>query len=665
MTVTVKLPDGNELQLPDGATGADAAAAIGPGLARAALAVSVGHPEAGDAPELRDLSRALPDGATLAIVTKRDEQALQLIRHDTAHVLAEAVLELYGGVKISIGPPIADGFYYDFQFPDGVSVSEADFAKIEERMRAHVKAGEPFERRDVTPGEARERFAAEGQDYKVELIDDLVTAAEHGHPARKLESVSLYTNGPFTDLCRGPHAPSTKSVGAFKLQSVAGAYWRGDSSRTMLTRIYGTAFFTKEELAGHLQRIEQARERDHRKLGRELGLFMFSELSPGSPFWKPPGMAIFNALTELWRRENLARGYREVKTPILYDVELWKQSGHWDKYQDNMYFTDVEDRPMGLKPMNCPAHIQIYNDERHSYRDLPVRYSEAGLVHRHEASGVLHGLLRVRHITQDDAHIFCTDEQVEAEVVQCLRFGFELYRLFGFEPRLELSTRPEQRIGDDDMWDRAEAALAGALDSEGLQYELNPGDGAFYGPKIDLHMTDSLGRSWQLGTVQLDYSMPERFELSYTGADNAEHRPVMIHRALLGSFERFIGILLEHYAGELPLWLAPLQAIVLPVSDRFNAYAHGVCDELLGKGVRAELDDRNESVGRKIREAELRKAPFMLIVGEREQAEATVSVREHHGGDVGAKSLQEFTSGLQGQLYSPALKPAKSPERDA
>jgi threonyl-tRNA synthetase len=666
MTVTVTLPDGKALALADGATGADAAAAIGPGLARAALAVEVSHPEADEGPQARDLSRPLPDGARLAILTKTSgEAALELIRHDAAHVLAEAVLELYPGVKISIGPPIADGFYYDFEFPQGVSVSEADFPKIEERMRAHVKAAEPFERRDVTPGEARERFAGEGQDYKVELIDDLVAAAQHGRPPRELESVSLYTNGPFTDLCRGPHAPSTKTVGAFKLQSVAGAYWRGDSERTMLTRIYGTAFFTKDELAEHLQRIEQAKARDHRKLGRELGLFMFSELSPGSPFWKPAGMAVWNSLTELWRRENLARGYREVKTPILYDVELWKQSGHWDKYQDNMYFTDVEGRAMGMKPMNCPAHIQIYNDERHSYRDLPVRYSEAGLVHRHEASGVLHGLLRVRHITQDDAHIFCTDEQVQGEVVECLRFGFDLYRLFGLEPRLELSTRPEQRIGSDAMWDRAEAALAGALDAEGLAYELNPGDGAFYGPKIDLHMTDSLGRSWQLGTVQLDYSMPERFDLSYTGADNAEHRPVMIHRALLGSFERFIGIMLEHYGGELPLWLAPVQAIVLPLSDRFNDYGANVQQRLRADGLRVELDERNESVGRKIREAELRKVPYMLIVGEREQEDQTVSVREHRGGDSGSTTLEEFSQLLQGKLYSPALQPQKSQERDA
>jgi threonyl-tRNA synthetase len=664
MSVKLTLPDGNTLELPDGATGADAAAAIGPGLARAALAVELGADVGSDdgaGLELRDLTRPLPDGAHLAILTnKSGPKALELIRHDAAHVLAAAVIELYPGVKISIGPPIEDGFYYDFEFPDGTSVSEADFPKIEDHMRAHIKAAETFVREDVPVAQARERFLAERQDYKVELIDDLVSAAEQSLHREPLRTVSLYTNGPFTDLCRGPHAPSTSTVGAFKLQSVAGAYWRGDSTRTMLTRIYGTAFFTKAQLDEHLERIEQARARDHRKLGRELELFMFSELSPGSAFWKPAGMTIWNALTELWRAENLARGYLEVKTPILYDVELWKQSGHWDKYKDNMYFTDVEGRPMGLKPMNCPAHIQIYADERRSYRDLPVRYSEAGLVHRHEASGVLHGLLRVRHITQDDAHIFCTEEQVQEEVVQCLRFGFDLYKRFGIEPRLELSTRPEQRIGSDEMWDRAEGALAGALDAEGLAYELNPGDGAFYGPKIDLHMTDSIGRSWQLGTVQLDYSMPERFDLHYTGTDNAEHRPVMIHRALLGSFERFIGILIEHYAGEFPLWLAPVQAIVLPVSDRFNEYAASVRDSLRNEKLRVELDERSESIGRKIREAELRKIPYMLVVGEREQGNGTVSVRTHgaagegvgeqRGGDLGALAIAALTQRLLGEL---------------
>jgi threonyl-tRNA synthetase len=651
MTLTVTLPDGNALELSDGATGADAAAAIGPGLARAALAIWLNPSTEGAEPELRDLARPLPDGAHIAILTARSEgeDSVGLIRHDAAHVLAAAVMELYPGVKISIGPAIEQGFYYDFEFPAGVSVSEADFPAIEERMRAHVKAAETFVREDVPVADARARFVAERQDYKVELIDDLVAAAQ-ARPdgeGRGLETVSLYTNGPFTDLCRGPHAPTTKTIGAFKLQSVAGAYWRGDSTRTMLTRIYGTAFFSKADLEAHLERLEQARARDHRKLGRELDLFQFSELSPGMPLWKPAGMAVWNALTDLWREQNRARGYREVKTPILFDVDMFKQSGHWDKYRENMYFTEVEERPMGLKPMNCPAHIQIYKDRRHSYRDLPVRYSEAGLVHRHEPSGVLHGLLRVRHITQDDAHIFCTEEQVQEEVVQCLRFGFHLYELFGFEPRLELSTRPAQRIGSEEMWDRAEGALEGALRAEGLAYELNPGDGAFYGPKIDLHMKDSIGRSWQLGTVQLDYSMPERFELVYTGADNAEHRPVMIHRALMGSFERFIGILIEHYAGELPLWLAPVQAIVLSVSERFGEYAATVHTRLREAGLRAELDDRGESIGRKIRDAELRKVPFMLVVGEREAGEGTVSVRRRGDGDSdGAVALDELVARL-------------------
>jgi threonyl-tRNA synthetase len=649
MSLKATLPDGKELDLPDGATGADAAAAIGPGLAKAALAVRVSHPEVGEQPQTRDMALPLPDGAQIEILTaKSGAPALELIRHDAAHVLAAAVMELYPGVKISIGPAIEEGFYYDFDFPEGVSLSEDAFPAIEERMREHVKAAEPFLRSDVSVTDARERFLAEGQDYKVELIDDLVRAAGDGTQA--LRTVSLYRNGPFTDLCRGPHAPSTASIGAFKLQSVAGAYWRGDSSRQMLTRIYGTAFFTKTQLAEYLERLEQARARDHRRLGRELGLFSFSELSPGSPFWKPAGMVIWNELTDLWRTENRRRGYREVKTPILYDVDLWRQSGHWEKYKENMYFTEVEDRPMGLKPMNCPAHIQIYKDERRSYRDLPIRYSEAGLVHRHEASGVLHGLLRVRHITQDDAHIFCTQEQVEREVVECLKFGFAIYEIFGFQPRLELSTRPEKRIGDDSMWDLAERALADALASQELEYELNPGDGAFYGPKIDLHMTDSIGRSWQLGTVQLDYMMPERFDLAYTGADNAEHRPVMIHRALLGSFERFIGILIEHYAGLLPLWLSPVQASVLSISEPAASYAREVADLLRSQGLRVHLDDRGESLGRKVRDAEISKVPYMLIVGEREAQERAVSVRERQHGDEGSAPLSEISKRLLDQV---------------
>jgi threonyl-tRNA synthetase len=631
--MTVQLPDETQLDVPEGATGLDVARAIGEGLARAALGIKVDG-------ELRDLSAPVPDGAKVEIVTaKSGEDALWLIRHDAAHVLATAVIELYPGVKVSIGPPIEDGFYYDFEFPEGVKLSDADFERIEQKMREHIKADEQFERSELPVAEAIERFKAEGQDYKVELIEDLVRDADPAHP---LETVSLYRNGPFTDLCRGPHAPGTKRIKAFKLTSVAGAYWRGDSDRTMLTRVYGTAFLSKEDLAAHLERLEEARKRDHRKLGKELDLFMFSELSPGSPFWKPAGQQLKNELTGLWRDENAERGYREVQTPILYDADLWKQSGHWHVYRENMYFTEVEGRTMGLKPMNCPAHTQIYASERRSYRDLPIRYSEAGLVHRHEPSGTLHGLLRVRHITQDDAHIFCTEEQVPEEVQRCLDFGFAIYDVFGFEPRLELSTRPEKRVGSEEMWDRAEAALQKALEDRGIPYELNPGDGAFYGPKIDLHMTDSIGRSWQLGTVQLDYYMPEQFELTYTGADNADHRPVMIHRALMGSFERFIGILIEHYAGEFPLWLAPVQALVLPISDRHVGYAEQVASELRASGLRVELDDRAESIGRKIRDGELRKAPYMLVLGDKEAEAGNVAVRRHGEGDLGALSVAEF-----------------------
>ncbi len=637
------LPDGTRLTLPEDATGADAAAAIGPGLARAALAVRVDG-------ELRDLARPLPGGADghaakLEIMTERSgEAALELIRHDAAHVLAAAVLELYPGVKISIGPPIDGGFYYDFQFPDGVSISDSDFGPIEERMAAHIAADESFHRDDVTVAEALERFRAEDQPFKVELIEDLVRNAD---PADPVERVSLYTNGPFTDLCRGPHAPSTKRIKAFKLQSVAGAYWRGDASRQMLTRVYGTAFFSRKDLDEYLERLERARANDHRRLGPQLGLFGFSETAPGSAFWYPAGTEVFNSLVTLSREMGRPRGYTEVKTPQLFDRSLWETSGHWEKYREHMFTTVSEDRAMALKPMNCPGHCQLYSMHRHSYRDLPVRYSEPGLLHRNEPSGTLHGLLRVRHFAQDDGHIFCTEEQIQDEVAGVLEFAFATYAVFGLDVRLELSTRPEQRIGSDELWDHSEAALLKALESQGLAYELNEGDGAFYGPKIDMHMTDSLGRSWQLGTCQLDYNFPERFDLVYTGADNAEHRPVMIHRALMGSYERFIGILLEHFAGELPVWLTAVQAIVLPIADRHAEYGARVTDELRDAGIRVELDERTESVGRKIRDSELRKIPFMLVVGDREAEEGSVSVREHHGGDTGSLAVGEFAERVQ------------------
>ncbi len=625
----VTLPDGNTLELADGASGLDAAVAIGPALARAALAIR-------QQGELRDLSAPLTANEPIEIITKSSgDDALALIRHDAAHVLAAAVTELYPGVKVSIGPTIERGFYYDFEFPEGVVISEDDFAAIEAQMRKQIKAGEGFTRQEISVDDALARFRAEQQDYKVELIEDLVR--DEG-----VESVSLYSNGDFTDLCRGPHGQSTKAIGAIKLQSVAGAYWRGDSERTMLTRIYGTAFFDKAELEIELERLEQAKARDHRRLGRELQLFEFSEVSPGAAFWLPRGTTVFNELVALSREMSSERGYQEVKTPQLYDSELWKTSGHWEQYRDKMFITSTEEREFGLKPMNCPGHAHLFAGRRWSYRDLPVRYSEPGLLHRNELSGTLHGLLRLRHFAQDDAHIFCTEEQVAEEVAACLEFAFATYELFGFELQLELSTRPDQRIGSDQIWDKAEAALTEALDARALSYKLNLGDGAFYGPKIDLNMTDSLDRSWQLGTVQLDYSMPERFDLQYTGADDAEHRPVMIHRALMGSYERFIGILIEHYAGEFPVWLAPVQVVVLPVSDRHGAAAEAIAAQLRERSLRVEVDLRSESVSKLIRDNELAKIPYMLVVGDKEAEQQTLAVRRHGVGDIGSFPLEQF-----------------------
>ncbi|HZA59685.1 MAG TPA: threonine--tRNA ligase [Solirubrobacterales bacterium] len=620
-SLKVELPDGSELELEDGATGADAAAAIGPGLAKAALALKVDG-------ELRDLSAPLTGGERIEVITQKSPEALELVRHDAAHVLAEAVLDLWPGAKISIGPPIDNGFYYDIEFPDGEAPGPEDLERIEERMREHVAADERFERRELGTDEAIERFRAEGQDYKVELIEDL---AREG-----AETVTLYRNGPFEDLCRGPHGPSTGHIGAFKLTSLAGAYWRGDETRQMLTRVYGTAFHDRRSLDRHLEMLEQARERDHRRLGPELDLFRFRPESPGMPFWLPKGSVLLELMQEEVRVQLRKRGYREIRTPEVLDEELWHRSGHWDNYKDNMYFMGSGDRRYALRPMNCPGACLVFRAERHSYRELPLRLAEFGKVFRNEREGVLHGLLRVRSFTQDDGHIYCAQDQIPGEVVDVLEAIDELYTRFGFaDVQLELSTRPEKSIGTAEQWQRAEAALREALEGAGREYELNPGDGAFYGPKIDFHVTDALGRSWQLGTCQLDFSMPERFDLAYTGADNAEHTPVMIHRALLGSMERFAGILVEHHGGRLPLWLAPVQALVLPVADRHNDYAIEVAGELKRAGVRAEVDERSESVGRKIRDAELSKAPYMLVVGDREQEAGAISLRSHEGGDLG------------------------------
>ncbi len=623
----VHLPDGTELELPDGATGLDCARAIGERLAKVSAAIEVDG-------EIRDLRLPLFDGAHVRILRVGDDEALPVLRHSTAHVLAEAARHLYPGVKISIGPAIESGFYYDFEFPE--TVGEADLERIEQEMRRILKQRHAFERADVDREEIRGRFVAEEEPYKVELIDDLPVD----------EPLTVYTQDDFTDLCRGPHLQDTGPIKAFKLTNVAGAYWRGDSNRPMLTRIYGTAFFSQEDLEQHLHWIEEAQRRDHRRLGRELDLFSFSDASPGAPFWHPKGMVVWNTLVDYWRHENSTRGYQEVKTPILYASDLWKTSGHWDKFRENMYLLEIEERAFGLKPMNCPAHCLIFKSDRRSYRELPLRMNEVGLVHRHEPSGTLHGLMRVRHITQDDAHLFITPDQIEPEVQGVLDFALSLYDLFAMDYRIELSTRPEVRVGDDAIWDRAEEALHNVLQARGIDYRVNEGDGAFYGPKIDLHLTDSLNRSWQCGTVQLDFNLPERFELAYTGADDREHRPVMVHRALLGSFERFIGILIEHYGGAFPLWLAPLQAVILPIADRHMLAAEMARDALQSAGLRVRIDARGESVGKRIAEAETQKVPAMLVIGDREAESGSVSLRRHGREDLGAMPLDAVVEQL-------------------
>ncbi len=633
----VTLPDGKPLELAAGATGADAAAAIGPGLAKAALAIRVDG-------ELRDLAAPLPEGgAEIGILTDRDPEALELIRHDAAHVMAEAVMELYPGTKVTIGPPIDNGFYYDFEFPPDTKITEEELPKIEQAMLAHIEADERFGRRDVPVAEALELFREQGQDFKVELIEDLV--ANEG-----VESVSLYRNGPFEDLCRGPHAPSTGRIKAIKLNSVAGAYWRGDENRESLTRIYGTAFFSKKELDAHLELIEEAKARDHRRLGPQLGIFMLRDEAPGMPFWLPNGTTLLRLVETEVRDQLRKRGYQEIATPQVLDEGLWHRSGHWDNYKDDMYFMDDGDRRYALRPMNCPGACLVYAADRHSYRELPLRLAEFGRVSRNEREGVLHGLLRVRAFTQDDAHVYCTEEQITDEVASICEAIDELYARFGFEDvKVELSTRPEKSMGSEEQWEKAEAALAAALESQGREYELNPGDGAFYGPKIDFHITDALGRSWQCGTCQLDFQMPERFELYYTDNEDRQRRPVMIHRALLGSMERFAGILIEHYAGRFPVWLAPVQAIVLPISDRHNEFGRRALEELREAGVRVALDDRSESVGRKIRDAAIGRYPYMLIVGDREQEAGAVSVRSHADGELGEMPLAEFAARVRAE----------------
>ena len=608
----VILPDSTELELPDGASGLDAARAIGPKLAEQAVLVRANG-------SVRDLRLPLADGERIQILTTRDREdpdALRVLRHSAAHLLAEAARRLYPGTKVAIGPPIDNGFYYDFEFPE--PVSEDALERLEEEMRREIADGREWERWETGRDEARRYFEEEGEPYKVELVD----TAEG--------DISFYRQGDFVDLCRGPHLQNAAPIKAVKLLSLAGAYWRGDERRPQLTRVYGTAFFDAGDLEAHLHRLEEAKRRDHRRLGKELGLFDFSDLAPGMPFWHPRGMVVWNVLEDLRRRENRRRGYEEVRTPLLYDSELWRTSGHWEKYQEHMFRLEIEERDFGLKPMNCPGHCLLYSLGPHSYRELPLRIAEAGNLHRNELSGVLHGLLRVRHFVQDDAHIFCTFEQVPDELLACLDYAYYLYDLFELDIRVELSLRPDNRLGTDEEWDLAEGELVKALAAKGLEYAESEGEGSFYGPKIDLHMDDSLGRSWQLGTVQLDLQMPKRFGLVYQGDDNAEHMPAMIHRALLGSLERFVGIYLEHTGGDLPLVLAPEQVRILPVSDAHRADAESLADRLRGEGLRAAVDERGETLGRRIRDAELEKVPYVVVWGDRESLDS-VSVRRRGG----------------------------------
>jgi threonyl-tRNA synthetase len=622
----VLLPDDSELELPEGATGLDAARAIGPKLAEEAVLVRTNG-------RVQDLRLPLEAGRPLQILTTRDKDdpdALSVLRHSSAHLLAEAVRRLYPGVKVAIGPAIENGFYYDFEFPE--PIGEDDLPRIEEEIRRELEEGREWTREEVSADEARKRFEAEGEPYKVELVG----TAEG--------PISFYTQGDFTDLCRGPHLQNSKPIKAIKLTSLAGAYWRGDENNKQLTRIYGTAFYSQADLDAYLERLEEARRRDHRKLGQQLDLFHLAENSPGSPFWHPKGMVIWNELEDLRRRENAKRGYVEVKTPLLYDIDTYITSGHYENYEENMFFVKGhgDEKPLALKPMNCPGHMLLFGSRRRSYRELPLRYAESSTLHRDERGGTLHGLLRVRHVTQDDAHVFVTEEQIQEEIHGMVEYARYLYDLFGLTARAELSTRPDKRLGTDEQWDRAEAALEAALKRHEIDYVVSPGEGTFYGPKIDLHMTDSLGRSWQMGTIQLDYQMPTRFGLSYSGADNADHDPVVIHRALLGSLERFTGILIEHYAGAFPFWLAPVQIRIIPVGEDHREAAQALNEHL--RDYRVEVDERDETVGKRIRDAELEKVPYVIVYGDKE-SDQSLAVRKR-GGEQSTLSL----AGLRAEI---------------
>lgn len=632
--INLKLPDDSIMQVKKGTTVQEVAYQISPRLAKDAVCGRYNG-------DLVDLQYPINADGTYSVVTIDSPEGIDVLRHTTAHVMAQAVLRLWPDAKLAIGPTIENGFYYDFDL--GHSITPEDLETIEAEMHKIIADDLPVKRFEVSKDEAAQLFKERNDNYKLELIADLDN------------EVSIYQQGDFFDLCRGPHLSSTGRIKAFKLLSVAGAYWRGDDSKPMLQRIYGTAFFKKSDLDAYLKRMEEAKKRDHRKVGRELELFVLLEEGPGFPFLLPKGMELRNTLIDFWREEHKKAGYLEISTPIILHQNLWHRSGHWDHYKENMYFTKIDGEDYAIKPMNCPGGMLVYKNKMHSYRDLPLRLGELGLVHRHELSGVLHGLMRVRNFTQDDAHIFMLPEQIKDEITDLIAFIDKFYSVFGFKYHMELSTRPENSMGSDEDWEVATNALKAALEENGYEYILNEGDGAFYGPKIDFHLEDCLGRTWQCGTIQLDFQMPERFDLTYVGQDGEKHRPVMIHRVVFGSIERFIGIIIEHFAGAFPTWLAPVQVRVIPIAQGHHEYATVVADQLSGKGIRLEIDQRNEKLGYKIREAQMQKIPYMLIVGDQEKENNSVAVRSREEGDLGTVSLDEFTDNIAEEINSKTL----------
>ena len=626
--IKVSLKDGSSMEVEEGISVLDVAKKISEGLARNATAAMVDG-------EVKDLRYNLEKDCELTILTFDAIEGKKAYWHTASHILAQAVKRLYPDVKLTIGPAIDNGFYYDFD--SEITFTPEILEKLEEEMKKIVKEDLEIKRFTLSREEAIKLMKERKEDYKVELIEELPEG----------EEISFYEQGEFVDLCAGPHLLSTGKVKAIKLQTVSGAYWRGDEKNKMLQRIYGIAFPKKSELDEYLEMLEEAKKRDHRKLGKELDLFMLAEEGPGFPFFLPKGMILRNVLEDFWRKKHMENGYQEIKTPIMLNEDLWHRSGHWDHYKDNMYTTKIDDVDFALKPMNCPGGMLVYKRKIHSYRDLPERVGELGLVHRHELSGTLHGLMRVRCFTQDDAHIFCLPEQVEGEIIRLMKLIDSIYKMFGFTYTMELSTRPEDSMGSDEQWDAAINGLKNALEVQGLEYSINEGDGAFYGPKIDFHLKDSIGRTWQCGTIQLDFQMPEKFDLVYIGADGEKHRPVMLHRVIFGSIERFIGILIEHYAGAFPTWLAPVQVKVLSIAETHIEYAKKLEEEFKKNGIRVEIDDRPEKIGYKIREAQLQKVPYMVVVGDKEVEAGTVGVRSRKDGDIGQMKIEDFINKLK------------------